>query len=132
MAAALPESSFERMTAEAREKERLERQKMLLSLPRGKVEQQYLASVAEKAVDLREAAGDLVLVANSGRAEGAVGPGLEDCSGDGSLVAQDVLGGCHGGAGLCPDHLQSSPHLRRVGRGGGEAAREVQEGEGGE
>jgi hypothetical protein len=64
MAAALPESSFERMTAEAREKERLERQKMLLSLPRGKVEQQYLASVAEKVVDLREAAEDLVLVAN--------------------------------------------------------------------
>jgi hypothetical protein len=64
MAAALPESSFKRMPAEAREKERLERQKMLLSLPRGKVEQQYLASVAEKVVDLREAAEDLVLVAN--------------------------------------------------------------------
>ena len=63
MAAALPESSFERMTADAREKERLERQKMLVSLPRGKVEQQYLASVAEKVVDLREAAEDLVLVA---------------------------------------------------------------------
>jgi hypothetical protein len=63
MAAALPESSFERMTAEAREKERLERQKMLVSLPRSKVEQQYLASVAEKVVDLREAAEDLVLVA---------------------------------------------------------------------
>jgi hypothetical protein len=32
MAAPLPESSFERMTAEAREKERLERQKMIVSL----------------------------------------------------------------------------------------------------
>jgi hypothetical protein len=52
------------MTAEAREKERLERQNMLVSLPRGKVEQQYLGSVAEKVVDLREAVEDLVLVAN--------------------------------------------------------------------
>jgi hypothetical protein len=51
------------MTTEARE-ERLERQKMLVSLPRSKVEQEYLASVAAKVVDLREAAEDLVLVAN--------------------------------------------------------------------
>jgi hypothetical protein len=64
VAAALPESSFERMTAEAREKERLERENMLVSLPRGKVEQQYLGSVAEKVVDLRKAVEDLVLVAN--------------------------------------------------------------------
>jgi hypothetical protein len=39
VAAALSESSFECMTAEAREKERLERQNMLVSLPRGKVKQ---------------------------------------------------------------------------------------------
>jgi hypothetical protein len=37
---------------------------MLMSLPRGKAEQQYLGSVAEKVVDLREAVEDLVLVAN--------------------------------------------------------------------
>jgi hypothetical protein len=69
MAAALPESSFERMTTEAREKERLERQKMLVSLPRGKVEQEYLASVAAKVV------------------EGAVGAGFEDCPGHGGQAA---------------------------------------------
>jgi hypothetical protein len=57
MAATLLESSFERMTIEARE-ERLERQKMLVSLPRSKVEQEYLASVATNVVDLREAAED--------------------------------------------------------------------------
>ncbi len=108
---------------------------MLVSLPRGKVEQQYLASVAEKVVDLREAAEDLVLVAqrgDGGRAEGAVGPGFEVCSGHGGQVAQDVLGGRQGGVGLRPEDLQASSHLWRVGRGGGEAAREVQEGEGGE
>ncbi len=37
---------------------------MLVSLPRGKVEQEFLASLAAKVVDLREAAEDLVLVAN--------------------------------------------------------------------
>jgi hypothetical protein len=37
---------------------------MLVLLPRGKVEQQYLGSVAEKVVDLRKAVEDLVLVAN--------------------------------------------------------------------
>jgi len=52
------------MTAEAREKERLERQKMLVSLPKAKVEQEYLASAAAKVVDLREDIEDLVLVAN--------------------------------------------------------------------
>ena len=62
--AQLPESNFEKMTAEAREKERLERQKMLVSLPKAKVEQEYLASAAAKVVDLREDIEDLVLVAN--------------------------------------------------------------------
>lgn len=64
MAAQLPETSFERMTAEARDKERLDRQKMLVSLPKSKPDQEYLAAVASKIVDLREAAEDLVLVAN--------------------------------------------------------------------
>jgi hypothetical protein len=62
--AQLPESSFEKMSAEARAKERLDRHKMLVSLPRSKVEQEYLALVAAKVVDLREAVEDLVLVAN--------------------------------------------------------------------
>ncbi len=52
------------MTAEARAKERLDRQKMLVTLPKTKVEQEYLASVAAKVVDLREAVEDLVLVTN--------------------------------------------------------------------
>ncbi len=62
--AQLPESSFEKMSVEARAKERLDRQKMLVSLPRSKVEEEYLALVAAKVVDLREAVEDLVLVAN--------------------------------------------------------------------
>ncbi len=62
--AQLPESNFVKMTAEAREKECLERQKMLVSLPKAKVEQEYLASAAAKVVDLREDIEDLVLVAN--------------------------------------------------------------------
>jgi hypothetical protein len=52
--AQLPESSFEKMSVEARAKERLDRQKMLVSLLRSKVEQEYLALVAAKVVDLRE------------------------------------------------------------------------------
>jgi ribosomal protein L17 len=62
--AQLPESNFEKMTAEAREKERLERQKMLVSLPQAKVEQEYLAAAATKVVELREIIEDLVLAAN--------------------------------------------------------------------
>jgi hypothetical protein len=60
----LPQSNFEKMTVEAREKERLDRQKMLVSLPKSKVEQEYLASVAARVVDLHEDIEDLVLVAN--------------------------------------------------------------------
>ncbi len=48
------------MSAEARAKERLDRQKMLVSLPRSKVEQEYLALVAAKVMDLFEAVEDLV------------------------------------------------------------------------
>ena len=58
--AQLPESSFEKMSAEARAKEHLDRQKMLVSLPRSKVEQEYLALVAAKVMDLFEAVEDLV------------------------------------------------------------------------
>jgi hypothetical protein len=60
----LPESNFEKMRADAREKECLDRQKMLVSLPKSKIEQEYLASVAARVVDLREDIEDLVLVAN--------------------------------------------------------------------
>jgi hypothetical protein len=60
----LPESNFEKMTAEAREKERLDSRKMLVSLPKSKVKQEYLSSVAARVVDLREDIEDLVLVAN--------------------------------------------------------------------
>jgi hypothetical protein len=62
--AQLPESNFKKMTAEAREKERLDRQKTLVSLPKSKVEQDYLASVAAKVVDLREDVMNPVLVVN--------------------------------------------------------------------
>ena len=62
--AQLPESSFEKMTSETRAKERLDRQKMLVSLPRSKVEQEYLALVAAKVVDLREDVMNPVLVVN--------------------------------------------------------------------
>jgi hypothetical protein len=52
------------MTAEAREKERLDRQKILVFLPKSKVEQENFTSVAARVVDLREDIEDLVLVAN--------------------------------------------------------------------
>jgi hypothetical protein len=60
----LPESNFEKMTAEAREKECLDREKMLVSLPKSKVEQEYLTLVAARVVDLHEDIEDLMLVDN--------------------------------------------------------------------
>jgi hypothetical protein len=57
-----PETGFEQMGAEARDKERLDRQKMLVSLPKSKEAECYLASVAGKNVDLREGIEDLLLV----------------------------------------------------------------------
>ncbi len=61
MAEPLPETSFEQATQEARDKERLERQKLLVSLPRSKLEQDILAHLAEKLAKLREETKDLLL-----------------------------------------------------------------------
>jgi hypothetical protein len=130
--AQLPESSFEKMTAEAREKERLDRQKMLVSLPRSKVEQEYLAFVAAKVVDLCEAVEDLVLVANEeteAAPEGEAGAGDQGGPGDDGAPAQDVAGSGHGGARLHPEGVQSRAHLRGAGGGGSQAVGEVLQGE---
>jgi hypothetical protein len=54
MADQIPETAYERATQEARDKEGLDRQKLLVSLPRGKPEQGVLALMAEKLADLRE------------------------------------------------------------------------------
>jgi hypothetical protein len=65
MAEPLPETSFERATQEARDKERLERQKLLVSLPRSKPEQNILAHLAEKLAELREETEDMLLWATT-------------------------------------------------------------------
>jgi len=65
MAEQLPETPFERMTAEARDRERIERQKMLVSLPKGKLEQAYLAFNAGLTVEMRESLEELLLMANA-------------------------------------------------------------------
>ena len=62
MADQIPETAFERATQEARDKERLDRQKLLVSLPRGKPEQGVLALLAEKIADLREEQQDALLL----------------------------------------------------------------------
>ncbi len=54
MAEQLPETPFERASQDARDKERLDRQKVLVSLPRGKSEQAILALLAEKTVEAHE------------------------------------------------------------------------------
>jgi hypothetical protein len=60
MAEQIPETAYERATQEARDKERLDRQKLLVSLPRGKPKQGVLALMAEKLADLREEQQDTV------------------------------------------------------------------------
>jgi hypothetical protein len=62
MADQIPETAFERATQEARDKERLDRQKLLVSLPRVKPEQGVLALLAEKIADLREEQQDALLL----------------------------------------------------------------------
>jgi hypothetical protein len=62
MAEQIPETAYERATQEARDKERLDRQKLLVSLPRGKPEQGVLALMAEKLADLREEQQDALLL----------------------------------------------------------------------
>ncbi len=62
MADQIPETAFERAKQEARDKERLDRQKLLVSLPREKPEQGVLALLAEKITDLREEQQDALLL----------------------------------------------------------------------
>jgi len=61
--AQLAETEFERATAEAREKERMDRQKLLCTLPRAKPEQQFHAWMADKCVEAKEWAEDGLLLA---------------------------------------------------------------------
>ena len=58
----LPETLFEQQAQKARDRDRLDRQKMLVSLPRGKESQEYLASTAGKSVELREDIENLLLM----------------------------------------------------------------------
>ncbi len=60
MAEQLPETSFERASQDARDKERLD--KVLVSLPRGKPEQAILALLAEKTVEAHEELEDVLLL----------------------------------------------------------------------
>ncbi len=62
MAEQLPETSFERASQDARDKERLDRQKVLVSLPRGKPEQAILTLLAEKTVEAHEELEDVLLL----------------------------------------------------------------------
>ena len=62
--AQLGETEFERATVEAREKERMDRQKLLCTLPRAKSEQQFHAWMADKCVhEAKEWAEDGLLLA---------------------------------------------------------------------
>jgi hypothetical protein len=129
----LPESNFE-MTAEAREKERLDRQKMLVSLPKSKVEQEYLASVAARVVDLHEDIEDLVLVANE---ETDVALKVKLVQGTRGIL--EKMARLHKmtlvAAKEGPDCTQRmfnpapSAYLRRAGGGGSEAVGEISQGE---
>ncbi len=58
----LPETPFERASQDARDKERLDRQKVLVSPPRGKPEQVILALLAEKTAEVREEQEDVLLL----------------------------------------------------------------------
>lgn len=58
----LPASAYEAATAEGKEKIRVDRQKQLAAMPRGKVTQNFLANIAEKALQLREATEDLLIM----------------------------------------------------------------------
>jgi hypothetical protein len=62
MAEQIPETAYERATQEVRDKERLERQKLLVSLPRRKPEQAVLALMAEMLAELREEQQDALLL----------------------------------------------------------------------
>jgi hypothetical protein len=65
MAEQLPESAYERMSADERAKERLERQQLLVSLPKASLEQKYMAFAATLTVEVQENLEDLLLLANA-------------------------------------------------------------------
>ncbi len=58
----LPETPFKRESQDGRYKERLDRQKVLVSLPRGKPEQVILALLAEKTAEVHEEQEDVLLL----------------------------------------------------------------------
>jgi hypothetical protein len=62
MAGEVPPSAYEAATAEGRERLRIDRRKILASLPQGKISQDYLANVASHILNIREEAEDLVLL----------------------------------------------------------------------
>jgi hypothetical protein len=62
MAEQLPETPFERATKDERDKERLERQKILVALPRGKPEQAILSMLAEKTAEAHEELEDVLVL----------------------------------------------------------------------
>jgi len=62
MAEQLPEMPFERALKDERDKERLERQKFLVSLPKGKPEQDILSLLAEKTAGAHEEMEDVLLL----------------------------------------------------------------------
>ncbi len=62
MAEQLPETPFERASKDERDKERLERQKILVSLPKGKPEQAILTLLAEKTAEAHEELEDVLLL----------------------------------------------------------------------
>ena len=62
MAEQLPETPFERASKDERDKERLERQKILVSLPKGKPEQAILALLAEKTAEAHEELEDVLVL----------------------------------------------------------------------
>jgi hypothetical protein len=65
MAAQIPETAYERMTADERAKERLDRQKMLVSLPKRDLQESYLTFVAGLNVDVRENLEDMLLLVST-------------------------------------------------------------------
>ena len=62
MAEQLPETPFEKATKDERDKERLERQKILVALPRNKPEQAILAMLAEKTAEVHEEQEDMLVL----------------------------------------------------------------------
>jgi hypothetical protein len=62
MADQLPETPYKRSSKEERNKERVERQKLLVSLPRSKPEQSMFALVAKRVAELQEMQEDVLLL----------------------------------------------------------------------